>query len=77
MQLILDIEDSQKDVILNIIKNLKDGIVKGYTVKKSHTSDSQVDAVSKEEEKEIKEILQGMSAEDKEVADTKTLTITL
>jgi hypothetical protein len=77
MQLILDIEESQKDVILNIIKNLKDGIVKGYTLKNSDTSKSHIEPVSTKEEQEIKEILQSMSDEDREVSDSKTYTITL
>jgi hypothetical protein len=77
MQLILDIEESQKDVILNIIKNLKDGIVKGYTLKNSDTSKSHIEPVSTREEQEIKEILQSMSDEDREVSDSKTYTITL
>ena len=79
MQLILDIEESQKDIVLNIIKNLKEGIVKKYTLTPSSPSvkRTHIEAVTLEEEQEIKEILSTMSVEDKQVASTKTYSLNL
>ena len=77
MQLILDIEDSKKDIVLNIIKNLKDGIVKNYTLKNSSNSKSHIEFVSKEEEKEIKKALKTLSSDDKKIVSFTKYTIEL
>ena len=79
MQLILDIEESQKDIVLNIINNLKEGIVKKYTLKPSYpkAKQSNIEAVSLKEEEEIKDILANMTVEDKQVAYSKTYSINL
>jgi hypothetical protein len=74
MQLVLDIEDSQKDIVLNIIKNLKDGIVKNYRLL-STTND--IEYVSAQEEEEIKNILSTLTNEDKEIVDIREYNITL
>lgn len=77
MQLILDIEESQKDIVLNIIENLKEGIVKKYTLNPSENSGKRADieAISDEEEQEIKDILENMTVEDKQVAYSKKYSI--
>ena len=79
MQLILDIEESQKDIILNIINNLKEGIVKEYTLSPSvhKIKNTNIETVSIEEEKEIKNILQNMTSDDKQVADIRKYSIAL
>ena len=79
MQLILDIEESQKDVVLNIIKNLKEGIIKNYTLRPSanRVQKADIEAVSDEEEQEIRDILKNMTVEDKQVAYSKTYSIDL
>ncbi len=76
MQLILDIEENQKDVVLNIIKNLKDGIIKSYTLKES-SKKSNIEVVCFEEEREIKEILNTMSSDDKQIVDSRKYNINL
>jgi hypothetical protein len=76
MQLVLDIDDSQRDVVLNIIKNLKDGIVKNYRLL-SNNSINDIEYVSAKEEEEIKSILSTLTDEDKEVVDVREYNITL
>ena len=79
MQLILDIEESQKDVVLNIIKNLKEGIIKNYTLRPSanRVQKADIEAVSDEEEQEIRDILKNMTVEDKQVAYSSKYSIDL
>ena len=79
MQLILDIEESQKDILLNIIKNLKEGIVKKYTLRPSvnRVQGANIESVSHEEEDEIKDILENMTVEDKQVAYSSKYSIDL
>ena len=79
MQIILDIERSQKDIILNIINNLKEGIIKKYTLINSSNiiTKADIEAVSVEEEQEIKELLSNMSADDKQIVDTQRYSINL
>jgi len=79
MQLILEIDESQKDVLLNIIQNLRNGIVKNYTLSASSSGleTKVIEHVSFEEEEEIKEILNAMTAEDKEVAHSTKYSIDL
>jgi len=73
MQLILDIEASYKDTILNIIDNLKEGIVKNYTIASSST----IEPLSIEEEEEIKTTLEAMSLEEREISDVRQYSIEL
>ena len=77
MQLILDIEESQKDIVLNIIKNLKEGIIKKYTLRPNRVQRADIEAVSDEEEQEIKDILENMTVEDKQVAYSSKYSIDL
>ncbi len=79
MQLILDIEESQKDIVLNIIKNLKEGIIKKYTLRPSanRVQRANIEAVSDKEEQEIKDILENMTVEDKQVAYSSKYSIDL
>ena len=79
MQLILDIEESQKDIVLNIIKNLKEGIIKKYTLSSSNQKPERahIQTISIEEEEEIKDILQNMTPDDRQVADSRRYTINL
>jgi len=79
MQLILDIEESQKDIVLNIIKNLREGIIKRYTLRSSNhkIKRANIETVSIEEEEEIKNILQNMTSEDRELADIRKYSINL
>jgi hypothetical protein len=79
MQLILEIDESQKDVLLNIIQNLRNGIVKNYTLSASSggLAKKVIEHVSLEEEEEIKEILNAMTVEDKEVAHSTKYSIDL
>jgi len=75
MQLILEIEDTQQEVFFNIIRSLKDGIVKNYSVLKNKTTDSIIPAVTDEEEAEILNILNNMTDDDRSISDTRTYTI--
>jgi len=79
MQLILEIEESQKDIVLNIIKNLKEGIIKKYTLSSSphKIKRADIETVSIEEEEEIKNILQNMTSDDKQLADSRKYSINL
>ena len=79
MQLILDIEESQKDIVLNIIKNLKEGIIKKYTLRPpaNRVQRANIEAVSDKEEQEIKDILENMTVEDKQVAYSSKYSIDL
>jgi len=79
MQLILDIEESQKDIVLNIIKNLREGIIKRYTLRSSNPKikRANIETVSIEEEEEIKNILQNMTSDDRELADIRKYSINL
>jgi anthranilate phosphoribosyltransferase len=79
MQLILDIEESQKDIVLNIIKNLREGIIKRYTLRSSNhkIERANIETVSIEEEEEIKNILQNMTSDDRELADIRKYSINL
>jgi len=79
MQLILDIEESQKDIVLNIIKNLREGIIKRYTLRSSNhkIKRANIETVSIEEEEEIKNILQNMTSDDRELADIRKYSINL
>ena len=79
MQIILDIERSQKDIILNILNNLKEGIIKKYTLINSSSviPKADIETMSAEEEQEIKELLSNMSADDKQIVDTQRYSINL
>jgi len=79
MQLILEIEESQKDIVLNIIKNLKEGIIKKYTLSSSShkIKRADIETVSIEEEQEIKNILQNMTSDDRQLADSRKYSINL
>ena len=75
MQLILDIEESNKEIVLNIINNLKEGIINKYHFISTTSNRDSIEAISKEEETEIKEILQNMSEDDREVIDIRKYSI--
>ena len=75
MQLILDIEDNQQDIVLNIIKNLKEGIIKSYSIPFTQRAD--IKHVSPEEEQEIVEILNNMTPQDREISDVRQYSIEL
>ena len=79
MQIILDIEAGQKDIILNIINNLKEGIVTKYTLVGSENAfkRSDIEPLNPNEEQEIKEILSTMSIEDKQIVDSRKYSIDL
>ena len=75
MQVILDIEANQKDILMNIINNLKEGIIKSCTIK--NTSSDSIENVSSKEELEIKTILDTMSHEDREISSVSKYSVEL
>ncbi|MEA2029274.1 MAG: hypothetical protein U9N49_09920 [Campylobacterota bacterium] len=75
MQVILDIKANHKDIVLNIIKNLKEGIIKNYTV--SSTDRPIIESVSLQEEQEIKDILNSMTPQEREISDIRKYSIEL
>ena len=76
MQLVLDIDEQQKDTILNIIQNLKEGLVKRYTIR-THSPMSDIPVVSPEEEDEIRTMLSEMSEDERTIVSTSSYQIEL
>ena len=68
----LQIDDNNYDSFLVIINNLKDGFIKNFTVNNNKNT---IKTVSDEEQKDIENILNSISQEDKEVAFSKTIQI--
>ncbi len=75
MQVVLDIDDKEEETILTIIRNLKQGLVKKYTIHR--TTAHHIPTVSKEEEAEILSSLESMSAEDRQIVSTSQYEIQL
>jgi hypothetical protein len=65
----LQIDDNNYDSFLIIIQNLKDGFIKKFVVNDT------IETVSDEEQKDIENILDSISEEDKKVAFSKTIQI--
>jgi len=68
MQLILEIEESEKDIVLNIISNLKEGLIKKLKVLESPY-------VNAKEQKDIEDILNARTDDEKDIAYSKTISI--
>ena len=68
MQLILEVEESQKDIVLNIISNLKEGLIKKLKVLESPY-------VNPEEQKDIENILNARTDDDKAISHSKIISI--
>jgi hypothetical protein len=69
----LKVEDSGFEVFMNIINNLKSGIIKDYTIKNDYTAS--IEEVSDEENAYYTNLLKTMTAEDREIASEKYVTI--
>jgi len=56
-----------------LFKNLKEGIIKKYTLSSSthKIKRADIETVSIEEEEEIKNILQNMTSDDRQLADSR------
>jgi hypothetical protein len=67
MQLVLDIDEQQKDTVLNIIRNLKEGLVKRYTIR-THHPQMTVAAVTPDEEDEIQALLENMREDERSIS---------
>ena len=52
----LEVEDNKLDVILNLIKNLKDGIVKGYTLEGNIDENLKLDPYFYKRQKELHQL---------------------
>jgi len=74
MQLILNIDDTQQETFLNIIQNLKEGMVKSYTLLKDKY-DTNIPFLSDKEEQEILDTLQNMTQEERTISDTRIYTL--
>jgi len=74
MQLVLDIDEQQKDTILNIIHNLKEGLVKKYTIL-AHHPQTAITAVAPDEEDEIRTLLESMTEDDRSISSVSHYTI--
>ena len=66
----LEVEDRNYDVILTIINNLKDNLIKSFKV-----DTKSVNNLLDKEEQEIKLILDNRTKEDKEIAFSKIVKI--
>ena len=68
----LQIDDNNYDSFLTIIKNLKVGFIKNFTV---NSDNHMVEIVSDSEQKYYEDLLNSMSDDDRIVTSTKTLKI--
>ena len=82
MTIHLDVNDSNADLFLNILKSLKSDIVERFVIIKSddscqHTKidTSHIEKVSDEENEYYENLLNNMTEDDKEVAIRKTYAI--
>lgn len=69
----LKVEDSGFDAFINIINNLKSGIIRDYTVKNDDTTS--IEEVSDEENAYYTNLLHDMTAEEREIASEKYIKI--
>jgi hypothetical protein len=69
----LKVEDSGFDAFINIINNLKSGIIRDYTVKNDDSAS--IEEVSDDENAYYTNLLNNMSAEDREIASEKYVTL--
>ncbi|OYZ67093.1 MAG: hypothetical protein B7Y17_00435 [Sulfuricurvum sp. 24-42-5] len=69
----LKVEDSGFDAFINIINNLKSGIIRDYTVKNDDTTS--IEEVSDEENAYYANLLHNTSAEEREIASEKYIKI--
>lgn len=49
----IDIEDNKVDILLNLIKNLKDDVIKGYTLTSSNDKNLEVDQFFYDRQKDL------------------------
>ncbi len=82
MTIHLDVNDSNADLFLNILKSLKSDIVERFVIIKSDDScqpakidTSHIEKVSDEENEYYENLLNNMTEDDKEVAIRKTYAI--
>lgn len=64
----IQIDDKNYDSFMNILNNLKKGLIKNFTV-----NNNSIEVVSNEEQKDIENILNSMTIEDKEISHSKTV----
>jgi len=70
MQIVeLKIEDNSLDIFINLINNLKDGIVNSFEIK------NHIEEVSNQEQLEIENILNSRTSKDKEISHSKMISI--
>lgn len=69
----LKVEDSGFDAFINIINNLRSGIIRDYTVKNDDIAS--IEEVSDEENAYYANLLNKMTAEDREIASEKYIKI--
>lgn len=68
----LQIDDNNYDSFLTIIKNLKDGFIKNFTV--SNTKNT-IEAVSFEEQNYYENLLKNMSEDDRTISSKESIKI--
>ncbi|MDY0116830.1 MAG: hypothetical protein RBR59_04535 [Sulfurimonadaceae bacterium] len=66
----IQIDDKNYDSFMNILNNLKKGLIKNFTV-----NNNSIELVSNEEQNDIENILNLMTIEDKEVSYSKTVVL--